>query len=398
MTLATPTTKQISDNIILQLETSLNQTIPLLPKSFIRVLSNALGAVFVILYKYSGFIFQQLFVQTASFKDTEVNGVIINPLIAWGELLGVGPPTEATNAEMTVIVTVENQTGLLLSGSQLLNTANGFIYIIIGSVPLNAATIQATIRAVSDQSGGDGAGVAGNLSVNDIVSFVNPLPNVARDTTVNAQTLTAADAEAESVYRQRVLDRFQKPPQGGAMADYEIWGEEVEGIINIFPYTSDCPGQVDVFVEATIISSGDPDGIPTTAQLQQVRDSIELDKNGLPSRRPANALVNTFPITRLGFEVKVTGIVSDNIAQVQTDITTAVKEYFLAREPFISGLSVLPRKDRITRTAVGGIVNDVLDAVGGSFIAVTIVRLTVPIELFTLGIGEKAKASAVTFV
>lgn len=397
MSLTTPTTKEISDNIIAQLEASLNQSIPLLPKAFLRVLARALAGVFVLLYKYGGFIFLQMFVRTATISETTVNGRIISPLIEWGRLIGVGDPAPATSAELLIAITVENQAGSLPSGTQLVNADNGVTYITIGSVLLNSPTVQATVRAVSDQADGGGAGAIGNLGPGAIVSFANPLANVARNASVVSQTVTGSDAESTGAYRQRVIDRFQKRPQGGAYADYELWGEESAGIINVYPYTSDCPGQVDVYVEVTPESSGDPDGIPTAAQLQEVLDSIELDQNGLASRRPANALANTFPITRTGFDIRVTGLAVDNLAEVQATITTAIKEYFLDREPFIDGLSVLPRRDRITRSAVGGVVDGIVSANGGIFSSVIVSQNDINVELYSLGIGEKAKAAAVTF-
>lgn len=398
MSLQTPTTKEISDNIIAQLEASLNQSIPLLPKSFLRVLSKALAGVFVLLYKYGGFMFLQIFVRTASANETIVNGKSVIPLIEWGRLIGVGDPVPATNAELLIDITVETQVGSLPSGTQLVSSDNGVTYIIIGAILLNAPVVQATVRAASDQAGGGGEGAIGNLDAGAILSFANPLANVSRNATVVIQTVTGANAESTEAYRQRVIDRFQKRPQGGAYADYELWGEEVAGIINVYPYTSDCPGQVDVYAEATPESSGDPDGIPTLAQLQAVLDSIELDQNGLASRRPANALANSFPITRTGFDVRVTGLQVDNLAQVQATITTAIEEYFLDREPFIEGLSVLPRRDRITRSAVGGVVDDIVSAAGGIFSSVIITQATINIELYSLGIGEKAKAATVTFI
>ena len=398
MSLTTPTTKEISNNIIAQLEATLNQSIPLLPKSFLRVLSKTLAGVFVLLYKYGGFMFLQMFVQTASANETIVNGKTIIPLIEWGRLIGVGDPVAATNAELLIDITVENQVGSLPSGSQLINADNGVTYITIGAVLLNAPIVQANIRAVSDQTDGGGSGTIGNLDPGAIVSFANPLANVARDAVVDSQVVTGADAESTEAYRQRVIDRWQKRLQGGALSDYEAWGEETAGIINAYPYTSDCPGQVDVYCEATPESSGDPDGIPTTAQLQAVLDSIILDDSGLASRRPANALANTFPITRIAFDVRVTGLIVDNLAQVQADITTAITEYFIDREPFIDGLSILPRRDRITSTAIGGIVDDIVSAAGGVFSAVIVTQAAIIIAIYSLGIGEKSKIDTVTFV
>lgn len=400
MSLTTPTTKEISDNMIAQLEATLNQTIPLLPKSFMRVLSKALAAVFVLLYKYAGFTLLQMFVQTASAKATTVNGAAINPLTFWGRLIGVGDPVAATNAELLIDITVTNQVGTLAAGAQLVNSDNGVTYITVGVVGLTSPTVQATIRAVADQAGGGGAGALGNLEAADVVSFANPLPNVSRNAAVVSQVVTGADAEAVEVYRQRVIDRFQKRPQGGAYADYEAWGEEVAGIVNIYPYTGD-PGEVDVFAEATVASSGDPDGFPTVAQQQAVLDNINTDQNGLASRRNANAFVNVAPITRQSFDVVVftiTGV--DDLGAVQADIEAALTEYFLAAEPFIPGLATGPRRDILTATRVNAVVEDIVTAAGGTFGAATFVLTSGGPLLsdYTLSDGEKAKVDDVSYL
>jgi uncharacterized phage protein gp47/JayE len=344
-------------------------------------------------------MFLQIFVSTASTKETEINGKILTPLIQWGRLIGVGDPAAATQAELLVEITVDTQSGTLSSGAQLTAT-NGVTYITIGGIALDAATKQVTVRAVADQVGGGGAGSIGNLDAGAVISFANPLANVARDATVLAQTVTGADAEDIEVYRQRVKDRFQKRPQGGAYADYEQWGEEVAGVINCYPYTSANPGQVDIYVEATPESSGNADGIPTTAQLEVVLASIELDQSGLATRRPANALANTFAITRTGFDVRVSGLVADDLAQVRADIKAALTDYFWSREPFIVGLSVPPRSDRITKATALAVIDDVVSASGGIFTNafVYLTGTTALTDLYALGTGEKAKLVTVTYV
>ena len=396
MALSTPTTLTINDLIIAQLEAKLNQTIPLMPKAFNRVLAKTLSGLFILHYKYAGNSQLQQFVQTASIEETTINGVVISPLKFLGRLFGVDDPIDAIQAEFIIDITVTNQTGSLPSGTQLVNSDNGVTYITIGVVLLDAATVQATIRAASDQAGGDGSGAIGNLNVSDIVSFANPLPNVSRNAVIDSQTVTGVDAEATELYRQRIIDLVQKRPQGGAYSDYELWGEEVAGIVNVYPYTSDNPGQVDYYVEATIASSGDPDGIPTTLQLQAVFDNIEKDQNGLASRRPANALHNSLPITRKGFDVEVSGIIVDNLADVQAQIDTTVIDYFLNAEPFIDGLTIPPRLDKITRSALIGVVNDIVSAANGTFTTLTFAETLIPavdLELYVLQQGEKAKLS-----
>ena len=396
------TVKQISDNIQASISASISQSVPLLPKAFINVLAKVLGAVFILLYKRNDFIGLQWFVKTASIKEATFNGETLIPLVEIGRQFGVSDPTESTQAELIVDIPVENQSGSLNSGTQIIGSNNGITYILIGSIDLDAATVQGTFRAVSDQSGGDGSGVQGNLPIGDTsLSFANPLPNVARSVTVVSQSVTGANAEdLDVVYRQRVLDRFQKPPQGGAYSDYELWGEEAAGIINVYPYTGS-PGQIDVYSEATVASSGSADGIPTNAQLESVLSIINQNENGLASRRSANAFVNSLPITRTGYDVEIFGIagVSD-LAKLQDDITVAIKEYFLSREPFIHGLSVPPRKDQITRTRVSAIAEDIITSSGGTFSNAAFYEAgaTSPISSRVLGEGEKSKAAQVSFL
>jgi len=386
------TTAEIRANIVAQLEAALNQTIPLLPKAFNRVLAAAIAGVFVTLSKFGGFSWLQIFVRYASDKPTEVNGRTVVPLDEWGRLVGV-TRTPATKAEHTADVTVDTQTGSLPTGTPLLGESNGFTYLTIGTVNLDAATVSVTIRASADQAGGGGAGALGNLEPGAIVSFANPLANVQKNAVITAQTVTAANEESVEAYRQRIQDKFQKRPQGGAYADYELWGEEAAGIINIYPYTSEDGGEVNVYAEATPASSGDPDGIPTPAQLQAVQDIIELDEDGLASRRPAGAFVRTFPISRTSFTVKVFGLNVPDPVQTQADITEAVETAVWDLEPYIPGLSVPPRKDQVSEAALGGIVAGIVAAAGGIFASVQLEISGAPVTLYILGEGEKAKAT-----
>jgi uncharacterized phage protein gp47/JayE len=381
------------------MEASLNQTIPLLPKAFNRVLAKALAGVFVLLYKYVGFTALQMFVQTASSKDTEVNGRTVNPLRFWQELSGVEPRGSATNAELSVTVAVTNQTGVLSSGSQLVSAATGVTYITLADVLLNAATVLVSVRAVADQSNNGGRGTIGNLDAGDPLSFANPLPNVARDAVVSSQIITAANEENVEVFRRRILDWFQKRPQGGAYADYEEWAESTDGIISAYPYTG-LPGQVNLYSEATVASSGNADGIPTTAQLTAVLASVTVNEAGLASRRNVNTFVNSLPILRTAFAVTVVGVAGvSNLAQVRGDITTAVVDYFRSTAPFIPGLTLPPRNDQITRTRVSAIVEDIVTAANGTFTSSTFELSGDPgaLEVYALNEGEKAKASAVSF-
>ncbi len=397
MSLEIPTTQQLSENLIAQLEASLSQTIPLLPKAFCRVLAKAISGQGTLLYKYCGFIFLQLFVRHASAQETVINGKTLIPLVEWGRAFGAGDPIAAVRAEHIVTVTVLDQTGDLVAGQLLVRSETGITYRVIASIPLDGAEVFATIRAVSDQDGGDGSGDIGNLEVGDVVTFANSPPNVATEAVVSQTTITGADAEDPEVYRARVLRLAQAQPQGGAYADYREWGEGVAGIAHIYPYTG-FPGEVDVYVEATVESAGDPDGIPTQDQLDAVAAAIELDDEGLATRRPANAAVNVLSIIRTAFDVEVNTLDGEDITALEDAIETGLDEYLRTREPYIVGLSVLPRLDRITRAAVSGVVDTIVSAAGGTIASVRLLEDGSPIDSRTLEIGEKAKLGTVTYV
>lgn len=395
MSLSIQTTQEVSDDVVAQLELKLSQTIPLLPKTFTRVLAKVLAGIYVLLFKYCGFIFLQMFVQHATNEETTINGVKDRPLTLWGKLFGVGEPLAATRAELVIEVTVTNQTGNLAAGAQVVRSETGVIYLTTTTVALDDATIQVTMRASSDQDGGDGSGDIGNLEAGDIVSFANTPPNVATNASVVSTAVTGADAEEIEAYRARIQNRARAKPQGGAYADYRIWAEGVAGIVHAYPYAGD-PGEIDVYIEATVESSGSDDGIPTGAQITAVAAAIELEESGLATRRPVNAAVNVLAITRTAFTVTVTGL-ADTADGAEEAIQEGADEYFLSREPFIVGLSVLPRDDRVTLAGVSGIIDGIANAYGGTVASVTLKRGVDLITSHTLGNGEKAKAEPVVY-
>lgn len=396
MTIQPQSSQDVSDLIIASIEAELSQTIPLLPKSFIRVLAKALGGLYVLLYKYCGFMFLQLFVDTATNEETTINGRKIRPLNAYGVLVGVGAQTAAVAAEYTFrfIPILPTGASTLNSGTPVLSDSNGVTYVTVGDVSYGGGGAPAfedvTIRAAGDQNGGNGAGVVGNLDAGETLSFVAPPANIERDGTIQTVDVVGVDEEDIDVYRARIKARFQTPPQGGAYADYSIWGETVSGIVNVYPYTGD-PGQIDVYSEVT--TALDADGIPDAAKLVGVYDAIELDDGSLATRRPANAYVNSLPIARTAFTVEVENLVVDSETEAQTAIDAAVESWFLEREPYIPGWTVGVRKDQITEAGVAGVVNDVVASLGGVFTGVTLKEAAVEFGIRLLVEGEKCKAT-----
>jgi len=399
--LSVPTTQTISDNIIAAIESAIGKSIPLLPKSFTRVLAKALSGVFILVYKHAGWSLLQMFVAHASFRETTVNGRTFVPLIEWGRLVGVGDPVIATNAELNVSFAVNNPDATVLpAGTQLVHPDSGFIYITEVDMALVLAGHVVPVLAASDPDGNGGSGTLGNRSNGDVLKWANPIPqlSILGGTVFNAIT-TATDAESEADYRRRVIDRMANPPQGGAYADYVIWAREASGILNAYPYTGVTPGFVDVYIEASPVTAADADGTPTELQREAVRLLIEADSSGIATRRPVGAQVVIEPITRQGFTVSINTLVSNDDVATKAAIEQALDDFLRSREPFIVGISQLPRTDRVSYGAVAGLVDDTAAAYGGTVEGVTlsIGASLAPINTYSLDHGQKAKLQTVIY-
>ena len=335
-----------------------------------------------------------MFVSTASMRPTVINGKTVVPLIEWGRLIGAGDPLAATQARLLIRVTAEAIGATLPNNTQFTYTPTSVVFMTTSSTVLDDLTTDVEVVAVSDPGDNGGAGTIGNLPAGAVLSLANPLSGVSRQAPVVSQIEAGTEAETDDQYRHRVTARFQLRPQGGAYADYKLWAEETPGVANAYPYTSEFPGQVKVYIESAI----DPDGVPTTGLLQAALDSINYDNStGMATRRPVGALVNTFPITRVGFDVEIQGLSVENEPDVRVSIEQALTKYFLDREPFLVGLSIPPRMDRITQAAVSGVVDDIVSLANGVFTDVVLRKGGVVTSTYTLGQGEKAKLSGVTY-
>ena len=392
---------EIADEIIAQMATSLNTTIPLLPKSFCRVLAKALGGVFVLLYEFAGWNLLQMFVKTASNKPVNFNGQTINPLQAHGELVGIYQKT-GQRAERTVKITVLTQGGTLVSGERIANPDTQMIYVVVGNVSLNAPTVYATIRATRP-------GVLGNVDLGTELYFVSPPDAVEKEVTVSADGTAGVDPETTEAYRERVLERWLARPQGGSYADYKNWAEEVTGVRNAYPYSGwanpaipdSRAGQVFVYIE----KDSTPDGVPAPDDplLTDVTDHINGDGVGLANRRNINADVIVWPITRTAFDVEISEITTDTpetTEAAKTAIEEGLTEFFYDREPGGQvGYTVLPpKKDVVSQMEVGGIVSRIAAGYNGSIGGITVVESGVgEIEKRELQEGEKAKLGTITW-
>jgi hypothetical protein len=103
------------------------------------------------------------------------------------------------------------------------------------------------------------------------------------------------------------------------------------------------------------------------------------------------------PITRTAFNLTITGLLP-NKATIMDAISSGVDEHLRSLEPFIAGLSTLPRLDRVTLGAVGGVVNEIAAANGATMTAVALYEGASLMSARSLAAGEKAKLGVITWL
>jgi len=396
MALENRTIQEINDLIIDQIETQTAQTIPLLPKAFIRILAKSLSGVYIILYKVAGWIFLQIFISTASSQEVEILGRKVRPLVEWGRLVGVGDPTPATQAVLAIDLTVLSLSSALPSGTQYTSNLNGLTYITQQSYTLTSDPF--TIEVISVNTG-----LQTNLTAGEILSIANSIGIIEDDATVSTLTTAAVGAESDENYRQRITERFQLQPQGGALADYRIWAQDASGVNQSYWYTGD-PSDVIGYIQ------GDPeiyvDRVPDSALLLAVGAVIDFDPvTGLSTRRPVTAVIdpagdqtytNIKPVVLKSFDVEITNLVISDIENIKSQINDALTTYFLNREPFIEGLSLPPNRNVITQANVIGVVDDIVSANNGTFTTAIVNLGGFVTAQYTLGEGEISKLNSLT--
>lgn len=394
MALDIPTISAESDTITAELAYSIGGSVP--SRSVIRTLANALAGSIVTVYRFAGRRWLDMFARHASTDPVTILGRTFIPLVELGNMAGVGDPLPALRSELQILINVTATGGTIPAGALLTSSTNGVSYMTRSAVDLDDATELATVIAIEDPSGGRGYGDVGNLVNGSVMTFAAPVSGVERDTSVVGTTVSGSDSESWEAYRKRVHEARRIPPQGGAYADYRTWAKAITGIEEAFPYTG-LPGTVNVYIRATPASSGSEDGIPTGAQCTSVLNYINGTVGSLATRRPVNDGVSVLPITRIAFDLDIYGLAITNTSIANDAIVAACDEHLRTREPFIVGLSELPRIDRVTNAELSGVVSQVVASLGGSITSVGLTADTEDVTAYTLAPGEHAKLGTITY-
>lgn len=326
-----PTTEEINDRIISDIESSIGQSTPLMFKAFNRVLAFALAGVFTILYKFGQWAIKQIFTITQDADSLELKGDQYDI-----------PRTVAVAAELTVGFTGDNGT-TILAGKQFRGDSNGLLYSVQLTETISGGVAVANVKCLT-------SGELSNLVNGSIMTILQPIAGLDNQATVSATVIEGEDQESIEDYRARISEREKTPPQGGALIDYVIWAKEVAGITRAFAWGHREVGAIpEGRVYVYPVNDGEASRIPSVPKLTEVQEYIDD-----PTRAPMQVvLINVPAMDEKVIDIDVSALDPDTSA-IKAAFAENVEEYLLAREPqqFVDQLDV---KNVISRSGLEAI-------------------------------------------
>lgn len=169
------------------------------------------------------------------------------------------------------------------------------------------------------------AGTNGNTPTNVTFTIVTPQAGVqSTATTTNALT-GGADIESLSRWRNRLIFRFQYPPAGGTLYDYERWALECAGVTRAWAYK----GYKGADVGVTFVMDDNDPIIPTAADVTRIADYIAGHRDPVTNEwtgQPIGPEVTTFAATPVPVDHVVW--ISPSNATTQAAALAAINQFY----------------------------------------------------------------------
>ncbi len=379
-----PSITQLYNDILADLQTEYGVSISSFSKVVLRFFAFVQAAKLKLIYLLIGDVQRNITPDTAY---STANG---GTLERWG-LVKIGRnPLPATQGVYTCTVTGTNggtipASTTFKSDDSSLNA--GYLFILDNAFTLTGTSGSITLRALT-------GGTESKLLVGNTLTATQPLTNVNSTATVTAETVSPTDTEDTETYRDKVVESFRLLPQGGASADYRLWGKtSIAGVKEIYPYTkSGAANEIDIYIEATVADSTDGKGTPTSTIITNVTNAIEAVRPLAVFQVHYKSIV-VVPVT-----INIAG--STFTSAQKALILTAMTEAIANIRPFIAGADVLAEKNDVL--SANNVINVVLNTIPGSvFGAVTLYIPDSPptaVASYLFGNGEIPYLDAITYI
>jgi len=321
-----PTIEEIKLRIETDITDKINQGVPVLPISFVKVLASAMSGMIFLLYQAILWVYKQIFPQSAEYANLRLLGIIV----------GI-TPIPAVSA--IILCTVPGTTGSWVYSGVTFIGSNNITYRVTTSTEIiDGEATDVPMLALT-------SGEDGNLDNGEVLDIVQTNLSLTGTATVTGTQTTGADEESQSSLSARITIRYRTRYITGSVAAYVLNGLECANFIWIGPYADvDLPGTINVYGRVDNTS----DGIPTTDQLTDLYDCLVYDPTtGKRTRKPVCDIVNCLPISNREFDIEI--FINDGNSTINSLIETALNDFIFALEPYIEGVSV-SRKNVLTNT------------------------------------------------
>ncbi|MCW5828105.1 MAG: baseplate J/gp47 family protein [Deltaproteobacteria bacterium] len=227
---------------------------------------------------------------------------------------------EAVSAEGQATVTGED--GSEIGTDAVWEREDGIRYLTVTGGTITDGEAGIAVRA-------EEGGAAGNASAGTKLRLVSPVEGIQEEAQAADGGITGGiDAETASQLLDRLLARLRRPPQGGAIPDYEIWARQVAGVGNVWVIPAmDGPGTVGVTFTLLAGEEGDGDLVPDSEMVEAVQAHIA-------PLAPVTAEVTVFAPTPdiIDFEIALTPDTDAVKAAVTQQLEDLIRRKRAARE------------------------------------------------------------------
>jgi len=294
-----PTLKDLISRIENDIQSRLPGTDPKLRRTILNIIARTLSGAIHGLYGYLDWMSKQAIIDTAEAEYLE----------RWANIWGI---IRKISVKAQGNITLTGNDGSLIQAGTLLQRSD--LTEFVTDMDATIASGTATVAATAKQGSKDGNTVASSA-----LSFVVPVSGVNNIATVDVNGIIGGvDQENDTDLRTRLLNRIQKPPQGGNANDYISWALEVAGVTRAwsFPLENGDNSIAVRFMMDDIYG----DGIPQPTDVTTVQNYIDL-------LRPVTTqlfVVAPIPVTQ-NFDI----ILTPGNATVQSAVQAELKDLLL---------------------------------------------------------------------
>lgn len=324
-----PSPSQILERIQAEMDVAIPGGFSRLRQSVEGIISRVLAMAVHELYGFLSWMFKQVFVTTAEAEYLEFNhgGT-------WG--ISRKPATPATGT-----VQFTGVAGSVIPAGTVLKRGDNEQYTVDSEVAFTSTTANVEVTAST-------AGQNGNSVVGTKLSLASPVFGVQTEGTVQndgsgSGLSGGTEIESDDDLRSRILERIQKPPQGGSESDYVRWMKEVSGVTRAWAY----PNQLGLGTVVGIFVMDNKSGtiIPSAGEVGDVQDYIDD-----PERKPATADVTIVAPTAVPMNLEIH--ISPSTAAIKAAIEEELKD-LIQREAIPGGTLYKSRINEAISVAKG---------------------------------------------